>query len=135
VTGEYEQDINRTNPIGSKGVLAEAYAELIGEIWNGTGRSISPWALKKTISKIAPRFAGIQQHDSQEFLCYLLDGLHEDLNRLKQKQVIESIDGYNKPDELVAAESWSNHLKRNQSIFVDLMHGQAKSTLTCPRLE
>jgi ubiquitin carboxyl-terminal hydrolase 4/11/15 len=59
ISGEYESDINRTNPIGSKGVLAEAYADLIQDIWNGRGRSITPYTLKKTISKTAPRFAGI----------------------------------------------------------------------------
>ena len=34
-----------------------------------------------TIGKYAPRFNGFQQHDSQELLSFLLDGLHEDLNR------------------------------------------------------
>ena len=28
--------------------------------------------------------------------------------------------------------SWQNHLKRNRSIIVDLLHGQYKSKLTCP---
>ena len=64
MSGEYEDDINRTNPIGSKGVLAEAYAALLQDMWNSRSRSIAPVALKKTISKIAPRFGGIQQHDS-----------------------------------------------------------------------
>jgi ubiquitin carboxyl-terminal hydrolase 8 len=27
-------------------------------------------------------FSGFSQHDSQEFLSFLLDGLHEDLNRV-----------------------------------------------------
>ena len=39
--------------------------------------SIVQW----TIGKYAPRFNGFQQHDSQELLSFLLDGLHEDLNR------------------------------------------------------
>ncbi len=35
-----------------------------------------------TISSFAPQFAGTQQQDSQEFLAFLMDGLHEDLNRV-----------------------------------------------------
>ena len=35
-----------------------------------------------TIGKYAPRFNGYQQHDAQELLAFLLDGLHEDLNRV-----------------------------------------------------
>lgn len=37
--------------------------------------------LQLTIGKYAPRFNGFQQHDSQELLAFLIDGLHEDLNR------------------------------------------------------
>lgn len=37
----------------------------------------------------ASQFAGYAQHDAQEFLAFLLDGLHEDLNRIKQKPYTE----------------------------------------------
>ena len=43
--------------------------------------------------------------------------------------VLES-DGFD--DVKVSRESWLNHLKRNQSIIVDLMHGLYKSTVECP---
>jgi len=32
------------------------------------------------VGKWAPHFSGYEQHDSQEFLRFLLDGLNEDLN-------------------------------------------------------
>lgn len=32
-------------------------------------------------------------------------------------------DSNNRPDEIVAKEFWEGHLKRNQSIIVDLMQG------------
>ena len=34
--------------------------------------------------QFASRFMGYAQHDAQEFLRFLLDGLHEDLNRVKE---------------------------------------------------
>lgn len=37
----------------------------------------------------ASQFTGFAQHDAQEFLAFLLDGLHEDLNRVKSKSYIE----------------------------------------------
>ena len=37
------------------------------------------------IQKFAPRFMGYNQQDSQEFLRYLLEGLHEDVNRVAVK--------------------------------------------------
>lgn len=68
-------------------------------------------------------FSGFAQHDSQELLNFVLDALHEDLNRVKKKPYIESAESNGRPDEVVAWEGWQNHLRRNQSVIVDLMHG------------
>lgn len=45
------------------------------------------------------RFTDFQQHDSQEFLSFLLDGLHEDLNRVFEKPYVELKDSDDRPDE------------------------------------
>jgi ubiquitin C-terminal hydrolase len=55
----------------------------------------------------------------QELLAFLLDGLHEDLNRVMQKPYIEARDADGRPDEEVANEHWQYHLSRNNSIIVD----------------
>lgn len=57
-----------------------------------------------TIGKYAPRFNGFQQHDSQELLAFLLDGLHEDLNRVHGKPYSELTDSEGRPDVTVAEE-------------------------------
>ncbi|KAF2308287.1 hypothetical protein GH714_039904 [Hevea brasiliensis] len=67
-----------------------------------------------------------------EFLSFLLDGLHEDLNHVKCKPYIEVKDADNRSDKEVADEYWQNHLARNDSIIVDLYQGQYRSTLVCP---
>lgn len=56
----------------------------------------------------------------QELLAFLLDGLHEDLNRVKHKPYIKSRDADGRPDEEVADEYWANHIARNDSIIVDV---------------
>jgi ubiquitin C-terminal hydrolase len=53
-----------------------------------------------SISRFSPQFSGYQQHDSQELLSFLLDGLHEDLNRIKQKPYIEIEDDDGRPDQV-----------------------------------
>ena len=65
-------------------------------------------------------------------MSYLLDGLHEDLNRVKVKPSVETPEFVNVSDDQAAKETWVNHLKRNQSIIQELMHGQFKSRLDCP---
>lgn len=46
---------------------------------------VVPTTLKKVVSQYAPMFAGHQQHDASELMSFLLDGIHEDLNRVHKK--------------------------------------------------
>lgn len=124
-------ELNRTNPLGMKGHIARRYGDLTQDLWSGSSRSLAPLKLRWTIGRYAPRFNGFQQHDSQEFLSFLLDGLHEDLNRVQLKPYVELKDSDGRPDEEVAHEAWDNHLKRNQSVVVDLFQGQLKSQVRC----
>ncbi|TVU41427.1 hypothetical protein EJB05_14944 [Eragrostis curvula] len=130
--GDYARDINRTNPLGLNGELALAFGELLRSLWTTDRKPVAPHDFKSKIGCFAPQFSGFNQHDSQELLAFLLDGLHEDLNQVKCKPYEEAKDASDRPDEEVADEYWSNHLARNDSVIVDTCHGQYKSTLTCP---
>ncbi|PVH63453.1 hypothetical protein PAHAL_2G031500 [Panicum hallii] len=130
--GDYTRNINRTNPLGLNGELALAFGELLRSLWTTDRKPVAPHNFKEKIACFAPQFSGFNQHDSQELLAFLLDGLHEDLNQVKCKPYEEAKDASGRPDEEVADEYWSNHLARNDSVIVDTCHGQYKSTLTCP---
>lgn len=123
-------EINKDNFMGTKGVLARAYANLIRQLWCGK-ISVAPVKLRAAINAHAPQFTGNDQHDSQELLSFVIDGLHEDLNRVKKKPFVEKKDSDGRPDCVVAKESWDGHLLRNQSVIVDLFSGQIKSELKC----
>ncbi|KAE8624792.1 hypothetical protein XENTR_v10006050 [Xenopus tropicalis] len=131
ISGRHLYELNRTNPIGMKGHMAKCYGDLVQELWSGTQKNVAPLKLRWTIAKYAPRFNGFQQQDSQELLAFLLDGLHEDLNRVHDKPYVELKDSDGRPDWEVAAEAWDNHLRRNKSIVVDLFHGQLRSQVKC----
>uniref|UniRef100_A0A452ITE1 Ubiquitin carboxyl-terminal hydrolase 4 n=1 Tax=Gopherus agassizii TaxID=38772 RepID=A0A452ITE1_9SAUR len=129
----YEAEINHNNPLGMRGEIAEAYAELIKQMWSGRHSHVAPRMFKTQVGRFAPQFSGYQQQDSQELLAFLLDGLHEDLNRVKKKPYLELKDANGRPDSVVAKEAWENHRLRNDSIIVDIFHGLFKSTLVCPK--
>ncbi|XP_055677370.1 ubiquitin carboxyl-terminal hydrolase 32 isoform X2 [Lutzomyia longipalpis] len=124
-------ELNTSNKLGTKGQLAMRYSELLKEVWTASARSIAPLKLRFCVTKNAPQFAGGGQHDSQEFLEWLLDALHEDLNRVMEKSYSELKDSDGRADCVVAAEAWSQHNARNQSIVIDLFYGQLKSKVTC----
>ncbi|XP_057511113.1 LOW QUALITY PROTEIN: ubiquitin carboxyl-terminal hydrolase 9-like [Actinidia eriantha] len=129
---DYTDEINDQNPLGLHGELALAFGELLRKLWSSGRTPIAPRAFKVKLARFAPQFSGYNQHDSQELLAFLLDGLHEDLNRVKQKPYIETKDSDGRPDEEVADECWRYHKARNDSIIVDVCQGQYKSTLVCP---
>ncbi|KAL8266622.1 hypothetical protein R6Q59_003966 [Mikania micrantha] len=129
---DYTDEINKQNPLGMHGELAVAFGELLRKLWSSGRTAVAPRAFKGKLARFAPQFSGYNQHDSQELLAFLLDGLHEDLNRVKQKPYIETKDSDGRPDEEVANEFWSYHKARNDSIVVDVCQGQYKSTLVCP---
>lgn len=86
-------------------------------------------------------FSGYSQQDSQEFLSFLVDGLHEDLNRIYKKPYIENPESDDKivrdPEAIKAlGEKYrANHRARNDSIAMDLFSGSYKNTMVCPACE
>ena len=85
----YKDDINEDNPLGLQGRLATAYAKLMNEMWSQSNRSTAPYDLKRTLGNRVARFAGYGQQDSNELTTFVLDLIHEDLNRVKKKPYVE----------------------------------------------
>ncbi|KAI9220782.1 hypothetical protein BC828DRAFT_336318, partial [Blastocladiella britannica] len=133
LSGKWVHEVNADNPLGMQGAMAKAYAALIRALWAPTSRdcAVAPRHFKSIMAQFAPQFSGYQQHDSQELLGFLLDGLHEDLNRVKVKPYVESKDDDGRPDNEVANEQWDAHRSRNDSIVVDMFQGQYKSRVQC----
>uniref|UniRef100_A0A8C0BW04 Ubiquitin carboxyl-terminal hydrolase 19 n=1 Tax=Buteo japonicus TaxID=224669 RepID=A0A8C0BW04_9AVES len=128
----FESEINYNNPLGTGGRLAIGFAMLLRALWKGTHHAFQPSKLKAVVASKASQFTGYAQHDAQEFMAFLLDGLHEDLNRIQNKPYTETVDSDGRPDEVVAEEAWQRHKMRNDSFIVDLFQGQYKSKLVCP---
>ncbi|KAM6180833.1 ubiquitin carboxyl-terminal hydrolase 8 isoform 2-T2 [Erethizon dorsatum] len=87
----YQDDINRSNLLGHKGEVAEEFGIIMKALWTGQYRYISPKDFKITIGKINEQFAGYSQQDSQELLLFLMDGLHEDLNKGQFKSTVQCL--------------------------------------------
>ena len=103
--------------------MAKAYAKLMFDLWKGNKSYTAPFDLKKALGSKISRFAGYNQQDSAELINYLLDLIHEDLNRITKKPYIEMSEDQNRPDAVIAKEFWDAFTARNQSIITDLMYG------------
>jgi ubiquitin carboxyl-terminal hydrolase 4/11/15 len=136
LAGVYTEELNVDNPLGMHGQIAKAFGSTIENLWTLVNQPFSPRLLKGQTSRFAPQFAGYGQHDTQEFIAFLLDGLHEDLNRIIKKPYIEKPDwkagGGDRQLAELGKECWDGYKKRNDSVIVDLFQGQLQSTLVCP---
>lgn len=137
----HERELNKVNPLGYKGEIAVAFSSLIHKLFdylNSAQSFVTPREFKYTIGRYSTMFHGYQQQDSQEFLSWLLDALHEDLNRIYDKPYVEKPElkeeDIDNPEALVelANTCWHQHKQRNDSIIVDLFTGLYQSTLVCP---
>ena len=128
----YEDDINQKNKLGSGGKIAFIYRKLLEDLWKGDENAINPSYFKNIFAQFVKKFSGYAQQDSNEFLIYLLDKIHEDLNSVSKKPYIEIEEkGKDESDEDASKRWWEMHLLRENSIIVDLFQGQFKSTITC----
>ncbi|XP_048012802.1 ubiquitin carboxyl-terminal hydrolase 15-like isoform X1 [Megalobrama amblycephala] len=130
---KYQEELNEDNPLGMKGEIAKAYAELIKQLWSGKYSYVTPRPFKTQVgpvSRLSSRATSSRTLTSCWPSCST--GLHEDLNRIRKKPYIQLKDADGRPDKVVAEEAWENHIKRNDSIIVDIFHGLFKSTLVCP---
>ena len=128
----YENDINLDNKLGSGGKITAIYRKLLEDLWKGDENAINPSYFKSIFAQFVRKFSGYAQQDSNEFLIYLLDKIHEDLNSITTKPYIEIEEkGKDESDEEASKRWWEKHLLRENSIIVDLFHGQFKSTITC----
>ncbi|KAF8540288.1 hypothetical protein BDD12DRAFT_833963 [Trichophaea hybrida] len=135
--GSYKLHINKDNPLGSRGVLAEAFATLIRHLWSGEYNFISPVTFKDVSGRLNETFKSDSQQDAQEFLAFLLDGLHEDLNPNASRQKLNSLTEEEErrrerlPVQVASAYEWQRYIHQNSSVAVNWLQGQLSSRLKC----
>merc|ERR1719342_917178 len=87
---------------------------------------------KSLVDKYGSQYKGGSQHDAQEFLLWLLDRVHEELNTATKKNYKRLKDLPGRPDDVLAAESLANYMRCNNSFVMDIFQAQFRSSLTCP---
>jgi len=131
VDGTFACDINARNALGSNGRVSTAWAQLLHDMAKQHAAVASPHAFKKAIARESTQWADHDQQDSHELACWLLDTLHEDLNRVQQKPLTEKAEGDGTNEAALAAEALRRHRLRNDSAIADTCEGQLKSTIRC----
>ena len=107
---------------------------------------VTPASFRNLVSKKNNMFGGYMQHDSQEFLMFILDQIHEETSDeikilfgkkvLPEKKELNLVDTKSSLEDiekniirLLASNSWKNYIKKSNSIITELFTGMYHSVL------
>ena len=123
--------INKKNKFGHKGQFISAYiplykiypSEIQDKVYN----------LRTLVANLKDTFNNNLQQDANEYLNFVLESLHEELNLKSSKRyIVDRDDNYKYNDEIELGNiAWANSLRRNVSFIDSIFMFQLKSNLTC----
>ncbi|XP_068913571.1 ubiquitin carboxyl-terminal hydrolase 31 isoform X1 [Tenebrio molitor] len=149
VLDRYKVDLSRRNKLnskkfGTKGEITEQLALLLKALWACQYSPELSTGFKQVVERHGSQYKGNQQHDALEFLQWLLDKVHEDLNTAskrkykliktlfrKKSEVTVLTSG--RSDEVIAAETLENYKRCNNSFIQGIFQAQYRSSLSCSR--
>ncbi|XP_062037001.1 ubiquitin carboxyl-terminal hydrolase 31 isoform X1 [Lepus europaeus] len=114
-----------------QGEVTEQLAHLVRALWTLEYTPQHSRDFKSIVSKNALQYRGNSQHDAQEFLLWLLDRVHEDLNHAVKQSGQPPVKPPSETDMLPEGPSFPVC-----STFVqELFQAQYRSSLTCPHCQ
>ncbi|XP_065747996.1 ubiquitin carboxyl-terminal hydrolase 31 isoform X2 [Phocoena phocoena] len=113
-----------------QGEVTEQLAHLVRALWTLEYTPQHSRDFKSIVSKNALQYRGNSQHDAQEFLLWLLDRVHEDLNHVKQSGQAPL-----KPPSETDMMPEGPSFPVCSTFVQELFQAQYRSSLTCPHCQ
>ncbi|CAI9735515.1 ubiquitin carboxyl-terminal hydrolase 31 [Octopus vulgaris] len=131
VMGHYKEELKNNKNVckkfGSSGEVTEQLGILLRSIWSGKYNPDISSDFKTVIGKYNSQFKGFNQHDAQEFLLWLLDQVHEDLNLPIKKSKNNQQGKFSSEKRTMVSELSLS----KQTIIYQMFRGLYQSSLTC----
>nr|XP_020017022.1 ubiquitin carboxyl-terminal hydrolase 43 isoform X2 [Castor canadensis] len=114
--------------------VTEQLAALVRALWTREYTPQLSAEFKNAVCKYGSQFQGNSQHDALEFLLWLLDRVHEDLEGSSRGLVSEKLppEASKTPENLLSSSSSSSSAQLPQSFVQSHFQAQYRSSLTCP---
>ncbi|KAJ2064567.1 ubiquitin-specific protease doa4 [Coemansia sp. S146] len=136
--GGWKKDLVRDNSKNGKSDVVVEFARLVHNMWRGQYGSLSPIAFRSAVGSCSAQFKGNDQEDAQEFASFILDTLHESMNRVHPRPpperdlTPEEEFTFERMSDMQQADvQWGRYIRRNWSIMTSIFQGQVQSRLTC----
>ena len=132
-TSQFQSEINLNNALGHNGEFIRSVAYMFGFFaWND-GNTHNPRDFYETVSRLNRDFSDGHQHDVGEFLSWVVDHLHEEVNKYDRVQPINDVLGKILFDRVAAENAWNDLLRSADSFFLRQFYGQYSSSILCVR--
>ncbi|XP_056262110.1 ubiquitin carboxyl-terminal hydrolase 43 isoform X2 [Pseudoliparis swirei] len=134
----YKLDLSRTrrNGLGTgdlaQGEVTEQLASLVRALWTLEYTPQLSVDFKNIVSKYGSQFRGNFQHDALEFLLWLLDRVHEDVNMASHNNNNTTKAPAKGPGGAEEVASPDPSQSQQHSFVQEHFQAQYKSSLTCP---
>ncbi|KAI9659606.1 MAG: ubiquitin-specific protease doa4 [Alyxoria varia] len=136
--GQFNRYLQKENWKGSKGLMPELYDVLLKNMWHSQDADIiRPTNFRKFCARLNQEWGVDRQQDAKEFLEFLLDCLHEDLNVNWRRNPLRALTAEQEaerertPPFIASQREWERYLHRDNSRLTDLFAGQHISRLQC----
>lgn len=131
------RDYIQKNWKGSNGIMPEIFANLVRSLWRNDVQAVRPTSLRNFCARLNREWGVDRQQDAKEYLDFLLDCLHEDLNFNWQNNPLRPLTTQAEmvregmPIRKVSKVEWDRYSHRESSFISSLFAGQHASRLRC----
>ena len=130
----FQNEIKFFSKSDSNGVLLKPYSDLLNLMWFSNYTRLNPNFFRVAFCLITHKFANNHQQDAMEFISYLLDYFIENLNRIRDKPYMMLEEQKENETDIQASDRYDNYyFKREDSIIIDLFHGQYQNIIQCTK--
>ena len=126
--------LTKYTPNDANKKLSNEYCTVVKNLWDrkNNGRAFSPDSFKNTLSQMNPLFAGIAANDSKDLINFILETLHNELNKPTGKINNYMLTPDDQKNEQRMFNLFSEEMKSNfKSPISDLFYGVLETRTNC----
>jgi len=126
--------LTKYTPNDASKKLSNEYCTVVKNLWDrkNNGRTFSPDSFKNTLSQMNPLFAGIAANDSKDLINFILETLHNELNKPTGKINNYMLTPDDQKNEQRMFNLFSEEMKSNfKSPISDLFYGVLETRTNC----
>ena len=125
--------LDKYNNISPKKKLTKSYTEVLHNLWQNNNISYyTPTYFKDTISEMNSLFVGVQANDSKDLVLFLMETIHNELNKPKKNLLSKKPSLANQYNYQITFNLFSEFfMETYNSVISHLFYGMYNSMMVC----